>query len=262
MSLQKKYPIQQNSVQCQGTQIDQEQLLADPHIYPTPILKVSQTPLRIPQQDFPWTRHPTSVYTALGVIINAGGNCWLKGYCPITSFYWFFITSAEHISHQSPSHSGLSAGCGVNGWLWCVFRDLLMFSLVQKWIDVSEMIGCIWLVLKRLRPSSGAFVYTSPWAAQVPSNCFRKQVVCNCLVFMYVYECLDMWMSVWQLPCFTLVTQKHLLACCEYICHRCQVDKSVAMTCTSILLSSCLLKCLQKITEINRQLEQAKKGQS
>ncbi len=31
---------------------------------------------------------------------------------------------------------------------------------------------------------------------------------------------------------------------------------------TSIVFSSCLLKCLQKITEINRQLELAKKGQS
>ncbi len=71
-----------------------------------------------------------------------------------------------------------------------------------------------------------------------------------------------MWMSVWQLPSFTLNTQKHLLACCKHICHRCRVDKSVTMTWTSILLSSCLLKCLQKITEINRQLEQAKKGQS
>ncbi len=71
-----------------------------------------------------------------------------------------------------------------------------------------------------------------------------------------------MWMSVWQLPSFTLDTQKHLLACCKHICHRCRVDKSVTMTWTSILLSSCLLKCLQKITEINRQLEQAKKGQS
>lgn len=72
---QKKYPILQHSVQCQGTQIEREQLFADPHVYPTPVLKVSQTPLGIPRQDFPRTRHPTSAYTAHGVVIHAGGNC-------------------------------------------------------------------------------------------------------------------------------------------------------------------------------------------